>query len=295
MSTQNFNFLLLSSTLGDPNRKPLTTAQLRLLGQRISFLSDMEQDNELDEGILDAMGLDRRLSSQILMLLEDTLQLKAYIRRGEKAHCFPVPRNDLNYPPVLRKRLGLDAPGCLWYKGNLDILKMKSISLVGSRILSAANEHFAQQVGIQAARQGYVLVSGNAKGADTTAQKACLAAGGFVVSVVADPLENHPLHGRILYISEDDFDAPFSTIRALHRNRVIHALGLITFAAQCTLGKGGTWDGSLLNLRNRWSPLFCFRDHSAASSELERLGATLVDLSDLESFSDLSDPQMRFF
>lgn len=294
MNTRDYSFLLLTGKLGDPNRKPLTTAQVRLLAERFRLLSPDVDNTNLSEAHLSSMGIPKELSQRVLALLEDDLQLAAYLARADKAGCFAVTRTNPQYPLILRKRLGNDAPGCLWMKGDSSLLQRNSISLVGSRELQENNRLFARDVGIQAARQGFVLVSGNARGADITAQRACLAAGGGVISVVADSLADHAERDNVLYISEEDFDEPFSAQRALHRNRIIHALGLMTFVAQCTYGKGGTWSGTSQNLRKLWSPLFCFDDGSEAMSELERMGAKLIDQEELSSFQDLSESQMRF-
>ena len=161
------------------------------------------------------------------------------------------------------------------------------ISLVGSRDLRGINRAFAEAVGCEAARQGIALVSGNARGADRTAQEACLAAGGKVICVVADELEKYPLEKNTLYLSEDSFDLPFSSQRALSRNRVIHTLGYLTIVAQCSMGTGGTWDGTTRNLRNGWSPVYCFSDGSAAGEELRQLGATLISKEQLTDLSGL--------
>ena len=107
--------------------------------------------------------------------------------------------------------------------------------MVGSRELGEENRIFAENVGRQAALQGYVLVSGNAKGADSTAQESCLTGGGSVICVVADELEKHPVQKNVLYLSEDGFDMVFSPYRALQRNRIIHSLGSCTFVAQSGL------------------------------------------------------------
>ena len=167
------------------------------------------------------------------------------------------------------------------------MLSTPAIALVGSRDLSEPNRRFAETVGVYAADHGLTLVSGNARGADKTAQEACLRAGGRVISIVADELQKYPLRRNVLYLSEEGYDLPFSSFRALSRNHVIHALGQLTFVAQCTMGTGGTWDGSLKNLRNSWSPLFCFDDGSPATTELEQMGANLIGLPDLSDFSAL--------
>ena len=113
--------------------------------------------------------------------------------------------------------------------------------------------------------------------------------------MVADELSKQPLRENILYISEDDFETGFSAQRAHSRNRVIHALGLKTFVAQSSLQTGGTWSGTVKNLQNRWSEVYCFRDGSEASIELEQMGATLVDMEDLDSFYDLKSLEENIF
>lgn len=294
MSLTEYSFLLLTGKLGDPSRMPLTTAQLRTLAQRIPLLQSSSDDSQLTIAHLASIGIGEPLAGRILRLLEDTPQLEAYLARAKKADCIPVTRTNEDYPLILRKRLGLDAPGCLWLKGDPQILKMPAVALVGSRELRNANRDFAREVGMQAAKQGYVLVSGNARGADIVAQNACLEAGGQVICVVADALCEHTERKNILFLSEEDYDEPFSALRALRRNRVIHCLGEITFAAQCTLEKGGTWDGSVRNLKNLWSPLYCFDDGTQAMQELECMGASLVETPELSDFPKLTQHNSFF-
>lgn len=295
MTAGECGYLLLSSKFGDPDRKPLTTAQMRIVAQRAAYLPLVNSGEELTLEHLLSAGVEKQLAEKILKLLEDTLQLKAYLSKARRAGCTPITRASRAYPLALHRRLGLEAPGCLWAKGNLDILFMPTVSLVGSRMLQGENRQFARMVGIQAALQGYALVSGNARGADTVAQDACLEAGGYVVSVLADSLSEHCPDTHRLYMSEDDYDECFSVPRALHRNRVIHCLSDKVFVAQCTLGKGGTWDGSTQNLRRGWSSVYCFRDGSPASVALEQMGAFLIDTEMLADLKSLPQRQPNLF
>lgn len=285
MNAREIGFLLLSSKLGDPSRKTLTTPQLRGLANRVRGAVRPEQDRELELADLIALGYSQELAGRIAGLLSEQERLDYYLSLGKKRGCIPITRVSDGYPPAVRRILGDDSPGCLWAKGDLSVLKKSAVSLVGSRELRDANRKFAETVGHEAARQGFALVSGNARGADKTAQEACLAAGGQVICVVADELETKRLRENVLYLSEDGFNLPFSPQRALSRNRVIHCMGRIVLVAQCTNGKGGTWSGTTMNLRNSWTDVFCFRDESPASVQLEQLGAVLIEQ---DSLSDLS-------
>lgn len=286
-------FLLLTSHLGNPDRQVLTTAQFRILADRVSHGDCPKEDRDLTVSDLVALGYGRDMAGRILRLLAEEDLLDHYWNRGQRLQCVPITRVSGNYPLLLRQRLGLDSPGTLWAKGDLSFLNTPAISLVGSRELHPENHAFAEAVGYHAARRGLTLVSGNARGADRAAQEACLGSGGRVISIVADELWKHRFRENVLYLSEEDYDSPFTAQRALSRNRCIHSMGQMVFVAQANLQKGGTWHGTAKNLHFGWSPVACFRDGSEASKELEQLGAYLIGLEDLQDFG--SFPQQTAF
>ena len=295
MNAREEGFLLLSSTLGNPERKILTTAQLRTLAQRVAMTERVDEERELCVADLMAMGYGAEMAQRILDLMEDLPLLRRYHAKGWQADCTPITRVSQGYPATLRQRLGLDSPGVLWAKGDLSLLEKPKISLVGSRDIARSNAEFAAAVGREAARQGYVLVSGNARGADRIAQKACLDAGGQIISVVADELMKQELTPNVLYLSEEGYDSAFTSVRALSRNRVIHALGEKVFVAQCALEIGGTWSGTVRNLKENWSPVFCFLDGSEASVRLEQMGAEAIDIRDLGDLKALQVSAVNLF
>ena len=294
MTGPDQGFLLLTSTLGDPDRRPLTVAQFRGLAKRVQEAERDVSARDLEVADLMALGYDQVMAERIFGLFSGTNSLREYLRRGESCDCVPITRLNPLYPGAVRRRLGLDSPGVLWAKGDVTLLGLPAVAVIGSRDLQEQNREFAEEAGRQIAKQGYVLVSGNARGADKCAQEACLEAGGSVISVVADSLESHALRPNVLYLSEDGFDLSFSPQRALSRNRVIHALGTRTLVAQCDLGKGGTWDGTVKNLRRGDSPVFCFCDGSPAMPELADLGARLIPEKALENLDALLPDELNF-
>ena len=281
-------FLLLTSHLGNPQRPVLTTAQFRTLADRVRCAAVPRENRQLKASDLTALGYGPEMAARIRSLLEEEALLNRYLSRGARLDCVPVTRITEQYPLILRQRLGLDSPGTLWLKGDRSLLNTPAISVVGSRELRPENYAFAQAVGYHAAEQGLTLVSGNARGADRVAQESCLRAGGRVICIVADELWKHPPRENVLYISEEDYDSPFTAQRALSRNRCIHALGRMVFVVQSHLEKGGTWDGTAKNLRFGWSPVACFRDGSEAARELEQMGAYGIDIKDLGDFDNLT-------
>lgn len=287
-------YLLLTSQLGDPCRKPLTVARFRELAKRVQAANREVSSRDLTAADLMGLGYDPEMAEHIFSLLSGTNQLREYLRKAQNCDCYPITRLNPLYPPLVRKRLGLDSPGSLWAKGDVTLLRKPAVAVIGSRDLNPENRTFAEEAGRQIAKQGYVLVSGNARGADKAAQEACLEAGGKVISVVADCLQKHPLTRSVLYLSLDGFDQDFSVQRALRRNYVIHTLASVTIAAQCTLGKGGTWDGILTNLKHGWNPVCVFADGTDAAAELQNRGVQLLAINDLLDLESLVQQNPNF-
>ena len=283
-------FLLLCCHLGNPERKPLTVAQFRKLARRVRESEKAPGDRELELSDLTALGYDAEDGRRILRLLDEEALLARYLAKADRYGCVPLTRLTPGYPRRILEALGDDAPGCIWARGDLSLLERPGIALVGSRELRPENRRFAREAGAQAARQGLTLISGNARGADRTAQDVALAAGGGVISIVADLLTDHAPVKGILYLSEEGYDLEFSSQRALSRNRCIHALGLSAIAAQCSMQTGGTWDGSVKNLRFGWSPLYIFDDGSKSADLLEQMGAEKIGFEELQDLRNLPSP-----
>ena len=288
-------FLLLASNLGDLRRNPLTAAQMRILAERARLLNLADGQRELEESDFVTIGYGREMAQRIVKLLSEEDVLDYYLQKGRVQGCIPITRVTPGYPLRMRKCLGLESPACLWAKGDISLLNGHKVALVGSRDIREENEAFAKRAGQEVAGQGYILVSGNARGADKAAQEACLAAGGKIISVVADSLAQKKLREGVLYLSQEDCDQGFSAQRALHRNRLIHAMADLTLIAQSNLETGGTWQGTALNLQYGWSPVCCFRDGSEASVRLEQMGAELISLSQLEDLEKLCGRTQSLF
>ena len=295
MNPREAGFLLLGSCLGDPARRPLTPPQLQRLAARVRLHPiPGAGEEELTPAHLFKLGCSHSEAEHIVSLLSETDRLSAYLDRAGALGLQCLTRANPRYPRRLMRALGDRAPSVLWFDGNLDLLQRTGLSLVGSRELRPENRTFAQAAGLQMARQGYVLVSGGARGADAAAQASCLTGGGQVIAVLAGPLTGAS-HRNLLLCCEDSFRLPFSPARALSRNRLIHILGEKTLVAQAAFGSGGTWAGATENLRRGWSPVFCFTDGSPGAKALLERGATGVTISQLTDFSSLQPAQTVFF
>ena len=294
MTAAERGVLLLCSQLDADGPQPLTMAQFRELSKRAHAVGMGGDDplRELTPSDIRTLGYDAAEADRIAALLGREAQLDRLLSLCESRGITPLARISDAYPARLCRVLGLSCPPVLFAVGNAALLSARCISLVGSRELSADGRRFAEKVGALCAAEGYTLCSGGAVGADRAAQDACLAAGGNVLVFTAEPLFQKQGDEHIVYVAEGGISLPFSAARAMSRNRLIHAMGEKTLVAQTGFGAGGTWNGTLDNLRHGYSPVFLRDDGSAGAAALIARGACPV--SDVDSLSALTPPQTQF-
>lgn len=272
----------------------LSLAQARELSRRARAAGIGEEDPFRNVTVKDVrrLGYSEYEAGHIVSLLGRERQLDGYLLAAEKADVAVITRLDARFPQRLREQLGARCPAALFCRGDLRLLQRPCISVVGSRHLASPGAQFAAQAGRLAAKEGFTLCSGDAMGADRTAQEACLRGGGSVLIFPATELVYCPARENVLYAAEGGFELGFSAQRALGRNRFIHAMGEKTLVAQTSFGKGGTWNGSLDNLQHEYSPLFVFDDGSEGARALCARGATPVQA--LTSLQALTPAQLSF-
>ncbi len=278
MSGAKGGILMLCCNLGDDRVTPLTAHQFHTLRRRLSQLDCVHEEGDLSLASLAAMSIPAALREQVLTLLERDAALQWYLRGAEQHSISVLTRMDEDYPTWMEEKLTRNAPPLLFALGNTALLRSPCVSLVGSRRLGMDNRRFAERIGTLAAEEGYTLVSGGADGADSAAQAACLRNGGKVIVFTPEKLSDLQERDNVLYLSEEGYDFPFSAQRALMRNRLIHAAGEMTFVAQCTENRGGSWRGSVENLHNGWSPVYVYDDGSTHARALVNHGAKPIDL-----------------
>jgi predicted Rossmann fold nucleotide-binding protein DprA/Smf involved in DNA uptake len=135
------------------------------------------------------------------------------------------------------------------------------------------------------------VVSGAARGVDTTAMIGSTDAGGTAIGVVADALEKmtrrrelreHILEGTVLLLSAYHPSAPFSVGNAMRRNRLIYCLADVAIVVASGT-EGGTRSGALENLKAAWVPLFVRADNgSDGNRDLLKRGGIPLNVADLE-------------
>ena len=85
-------FLLLTSHLGDPSRKPLTVAQFRELTKRVKEMTSRDLFRDITVRDFTAAGYSEAFGRQIVALLQDGELLEYYLLQAHKAGCVPITR-----------------------------------------------------------------------------------------------------------------------------------------------------------------------------------------------------------
>ena len=152
----------------------------------------------------------------------------------------------VQYPAILKEIKNY--PAELFYKGNIDILKRRCVSIVGSRGTTSYGRNTAVKIAGNAAEAGLAVVSGMARGIYTCAHRGALDAGGDTVAVlgcgvdICYPAENKKLKECIerdgLVISEYPPGTGPQKYHFPQRNRIISGLSELTVVVQAGNSSG---------------------------------------------------------
>lgn len=153
---------------------------------------------------------------------------------------------DSVYPDSLRSID--DPPKRLYCEGDVSLLSMKKVAVVGSRKFSQYGRWVSDSVSKLLGKSGVCVVSGMAQGIDTCAHQGALSAGGKTIAVLGTgldlcyPASNRSLMQRIsengLVITEYPNGYPVRRYNFPRRNRIISGLSECVVLAEAGLNSG---------------------------------------------------------
>ena len=159
---------------------------------------------------------------------------------------------DANYPPLLLQTA--DPPPLIYVKGNVALLSMPAVAVVGSRNATAQGANNAESFAKSLSDNGLCIVSGMALGIDTSAHIGGLAGVGKSIAVVGTGLDRiYPARNKELahhlalqgaLISEFSLGTPALANNFPRRNRIISGLSL-----GCLVVEAAVSSGSLITAR----------------------------------------------
>lgn len=207
------------------------------------------------------------------------------MERAEELGASFVAAGETGYPPLLYHIPG--APALLCVKGNLALAELQAVAIVGARNASAGGRRFARQLSAELSEEGYLVVSGLARGIDTAVHEA--APGGRTAAVIAGGIDNiYPPENAKLQklIGENGLVLtemlPGAVPRAEHfprRNRIISGMSRAIIVVEAALRSGSLITARLAGEQGRdvfavpGSPL---DPRAEGTNKLIKEGATLL-------------------
>jgi predicted Rossmann fold nucleotide-binding protein DprA/Smf involved in DNA uptake len=246
--------LLASGSEGADGTKVLSTREYAQLA--ISLLQSKHQPSDLLNGSREELlgALPPEFDpARLNQLLSRGFQLSQAIDHWANRSITVIGRADEAYPKRFKQRLKHQAPPLLYACGNLELLNLPALAVVGSRATPEALLQQTTQLGERAALADVVIASGAAKGVDEAAMLGALQSGGTAIGVVADSLEKISakpiwrqalIEGRLLLLSAEPPSARFQVWRAMARNKLIYALADAALVMSSAKNTGGTWEGA---------------------------------------------------
>lgn len=196
-----------------------------------------------------------------------------------------------HYPELLA-RID-DPPAELYVDGNLSVLGLPALAIVGSRNPTRGGERNAFEFARHLAGCGFSIVSGLAQGIDSAAHRGALAAGGTTVAVLGHgidqvyPAKNTELASTIAAEGALVSEYPLGTAprRAYfpQRNRIISGLSLGTIVVEAARRSGSLITARLAAEQGREVFALPGSIHNALARGCHRLirdGAKLVESAD---------------
>ncbi|WP_110934469.1 DNA-processing protein DprA [Paenibacillus bouchesdurhonensis] len=202
--------------------------------------------------------MERGVGAELALKLTRTLT-RSWIeeRAGQMEHMgiFAVTIFDPEYPLLMKETVR--PPWVMYGIGDINLLAVPSIAIVGTRIPTAYGRKVCTELTESLCRRGLVIVSGLARGIDGRCHEAALQCRGKTVAVlgtainVAYPPENASLYRMIaeqgLILSEYPMGTPGHPGLFPQRNRIIAglALGTVVVEADARSGSLITADAAL--------------------------------------------------
>lgn len=171
---------------------------------------------------------------------------------------------DNNYPEQLKKIE--NPPKQLYLEGNIKLLNVPGIAIIGSRECTKYGEKMAKEFAKNLSLYGLTIISGMAKGIDSFAHIGCIGTTGNTIAVLPSGLNNiYPQENKKLFkdilendgliITEYEENEEANSKKFLERNRIVSGLAIGTLVVE-----GGHRSGTSVTAKltkNQEKNIFC--------------------------------------
>lgn len=171
-------------------------------------------------------------------------------------------------PQKLKKLTTKFLPPFFYYVGDTSILSNYLLGVVGARSATEEELNETAQIVKEAVKHNVAIVSGGARGVDTTAVDTALENGGKAIVFPSEGLakwvkkskiRQFLMNGQLLLMSAQQLNATFTPAYAMQRNKFIHAPSNAVLVSSSKISgtkSSGTWEGVQENIKMKWSPIY---------------------------------------
>ena len=222
---------------------------LARLIERFSTIDNLLSAPQAELAAVDGVGTAR---VRAILRARDGSEVADEIERARQHGVSIICREDAAYPPLLRHIP--DPPICLYLRGRLEPADAVAVAVVGARRCSHYGSEQARRFAAGLAGLGFTIVSGLARGIDSCAHRAALAAGGRTLAVLGNglatvyPPEHRALADQVAadgaVVSEFPMLAEPDASHFPRRNRIIIGLSLGVLVVEA-----GPKSGALISAR----------------------------------------------
>ena len=239
------------------------------------------------EDILKINGFGEKIANQIL---EPNYRenLEKYVDYMRKYEIKCISMYDEEYPNKLKNIY--DAPIMLYIKGNINILRQRSIAIVGCRACTNYGKEIARNIAYELGNENINVISGLAKGIDSQAHIGCLKSKGKTIAILGSgldrvyPKEHQGLYNEIIkndgaVVSEYIIGTEATRLNFPARNRIVSGLsdGVVVVEAKEKSGTLITVDFALEQGKNVFVvPGNITSENSKGTNELIKQGAKCI-------------------
>lgn len=267
----------------------LTLQQLKGIGNKTIFKiceSENSSISDIDE-VYDVLKKQKGKKFENLVkddIMDANSYAKRIIEKSEEANIGLISYYDAGYPDILKRTIDeegrLDPPLLLWYRGDISIIELPAIAVIGTREATPEGISGGTYIAGEFAKHGFNIVSGLAIGCDTCGHRGALNVGGKTTAFLANgldhdsiyPSENQELAEEIvnkggLLLSEYSIGQTVNKYSLVARDRLQAGLSLATLVIQTGI-KGGTMHAAITTLKAE-KPLYTmkFKDESINNHE----------------------------
>ncbi|MCD7950632.1 MAG: DNA-processing protein DprA [Erysipelotrichaceae bacterium] len=274
MTLSNEEWLMVEKTLKSETRKTPS----RLL-------------NISEDTLLNIYQFDKSITQKILYRLSLLNELLYALSHLENMGLYVTTKYEDNYPDIILTKLKKNAPFYLYYVGDISLIKLPMISLLGLQNIGKKQYAFIKSFILKANKENYVLITNDTKGSDIYALKTMMRMQGRTVCFLNSHLyDKKKIYSKyikthqLLLISAVNPYSEFNVTNALDCNNYLSCLSDIQLISSVQANSGSIWFTAMQILHYKWTKLLVLNDYYYSGNiKLLEMGAIPISHNDMKS------------